>query len=173
MSPHLRPLRRDDIEELRSIDLVAHGEAWSYALFVDQITEACFRHRVAVDVDGAILGHGATWQHGTALRLINIAIAEDARGAGAATALLLDLFAGIDDMTESVELEVRPANRAAQRLYSRFGFVPVGIERGFYDRGDATGSCDALIMRIDDPADPAWRERLQAIARTLQEGAAA
>lgn len=48
------------------------------------------------------------------------------------------LAKGIKTMT----LEVRKTNVVAQNLYSKYGFEPVGIRRGYYgDNGE-----DAIIM---------------------------
>src|SRR5699024_9134385 len=45
---------------------------------------------------------------------------------------------------ESVCLEVRAQDDGAQRLYRRFGFVPLGIRPGYYQPEGA----DALVMQL-------------------------
>jgi ribosomal-protein-alanine N-acetyltransferase len=45
-------------------------------------------------------------------------------------------------------LEVRASNRGAQRLYSRFGFAPVAVRKGYY----ADNNEDAIVMFLDDIA---------------------
>jgi ribosomal-protein-alanine N-acetyltransferase len=60
-------------------------------------------------------------------------------------------------------LEVRVANRGAQRLYMQFGFVPVGTRRGYYAE---TGE-DALIMWAYDLQSDAFADRLTAQAARL------
>jgi len=94
-----------------------------------------------------------------------VAVASDHHGCGHATALLLALIHQALTATKvaNLQLEVRPANRRAQRMYGRFGFVPVGIERNFYDRSDDQGSKDAVIMAVADVCTDVWRERLSAI----------
>jgi ribosomal-protein-alanine N-acetyltransferase len=62
----------------------------------------------------------------------------------------------------AVSLEVRVSNYGAQRLYSRFGYRPVGIRRGYYQE---TGE-DALVMWADGVRTPEYRARL---ARLLAE----
>jgi ribosomal-protein-alanine N-acetyltransferase len=61
---------------------------------------------------------------------------------------------------EHVTLEVRVGNLDARRLYSRFGFAPVGIRKGYYTDDDA------LIMWVTDADAPQYRARL----RELREG---
>lgn len=165
-----RPMRLDDIASLQAIDRAAHGEAWSHGAFAAQVDDPTITHLVAT-CDGGVVGHAATWLDGDHLRLINVACATNAAGRGVASRLLLDLFAEVD--AQALSLEVRPRNRRAQRLYGRFGFVPAGVARGFYDRRDVAGSLDALVMVVPDPRSDAWRLRLQAIERRLDAEAAA
>ena len=164
----IRPLRRTDVTELQAIDEVAHGEAWSTAAFADQIDNAAFRHLVAENSAGEIVGHAGVWRDGTALRITNVAVHADAAGQGIATDLLLALLADPRDI-DRLELEVRPTNRNAQRLYNRFGFAPVGVERNFYDRSDASGSRDALVMAVAEPHGAAWRDRIAALSEQAND----
>ena len=95
-------------------------------------------------------------------RITNVAVAAQHHGYGHATAMMLALINQVLDTpyVANLQLEVRPANRRAQRMYSRFGFVPVGVERGFYDRSDDQGSTDAVVMAVADVCADSWRERL-------------
>jgi len=49
----------------------------------------------------------------------------------------------------SLFLEVRPSNRGAQALYTRFGFRKVGVRRGYYPA--PTGREDALVLTLPLP----------------------
>lgn len=60
-------------------------------------------------------------------------------------------------------LEVRTANRGAQRLYAAFGFAPVGVRPRYYAE---TGE-DALIMWAHDIDSDAYAARLAAIEAGL------
>lgn len=171
MTGTLRALRIDEIGVLQKIDRAAHGETWSHATFAAQVDHPDFRHLVYVGEHDRVLGHAATWRDGRHVRLINVACHADVAGRGVASRLLLDLFVGLD--ADQLSLEVRPRNRRAQRLYSRFGFVPAGVVRGFYDRADTTGSVDAMVMVVSEPSADEWRQRLASIARALKSEAAA
>ncbi|MGH8725207.1 MAG: GNAT family N-acetyltransferase, partial [Burkholderiales bacterium] len=46
----------------------------------------------------------------------------------------------------SVFLEVRPSNRPAQVLYTRFGFRKVAVRRGYYPAH--AGREDALVLTL-------------------------
>lgn len=47
---------------------------------------------------------------------------------------------------ESMLLEVRAKNIGAQRLYEQFGFVPIGIRKGYYPAVFGVSE-DAIVMR--------------------------
>ncbi|HEY2214204.1 MAG TPA: GNAT family N-acetyltransferase, partial [Acidimicrobiales bacterium] len=84
----------------------------------------------------------------------------DYRRQGVATTLLMDgiatlLPAGIKHLT----LEVAAGNEAAQSLYRRFGFAPVGVRKGYYQ---VSGE-DALIMWAYDIDTPEYAERLRGL----------
>lgn len=64
-------------------------------------------------------------------------------------------------------LEVRASNAAAQRLYGRFGYAPVGVRKGYYRDKRARPAEDALVMWCHDIAGEEHGERLARIAREL------
>ena len=62
---------------------------------------------------------------------------------------------GVRDVT----LEVASKNLRAQRLYTRFGFAPVGVRRGYYPKsGD-----DAIVMWVRDVHVASYTQRLARI----------
>lgn len=180
MNRMVRPLNESDIASLQEIDTAAHGQAWSHRTFLDDIDQPDRLHLVA-QVDDAIVGHAATWIDASSCRITNVAVAADQHGRGHATAMLLALIDQVLSQypVANLQLEVRPSNRRAQRMYSRFGFMPVGVERNFYDRSDDRGSTDAVIMAVPDVCADPWRERLSDLRAThlteseRDEGAAA
>ena len=157
----IRPLVETDISAVQTIDVEAHGQAWSHRMFLDEVKQSDRVHLVA-QTDAGVVGHAAAWIDASSCRITNVAVAAQHHGYGHATAMMLALINQVLDTpyVANLQLEVRPANRRAQRMYSRFGFVPVGVERGFYDRSDDQGSTDAVVMAIADVCADSWRERL-------------
>jgi ribosomal-protein-alanine N-acetyltransferase len=58
----------------------------------------------------------------------------------------------------SFTLEVRHTNAAAQELYRRFGFVPAGVRKKYYENTD-----DAIVMWCQDIQGDEFAQRLRAI----------
>jgi len=160
----IRDLQPTDVRALQHIDQAQHGEAWSQRTFTDELANNDRVHLVA-EIADQVVGHASAWIDGSSCRVTNVAVASDCTGHGLGSALLMSLMREVlaRHQIANMQLEVRPTNRRAQRLYSRFGFMPVGVERNFYDRCDDRGSCDALVMAVPDVCAEPWRARIDQI----------
>jgi RimJ/RimL family protein N-acetyltransferase len=100
--------------------------------------------------DGSKKGHR--------VEIVQVWVAPDARGGGAAATLLRTTLghAFALDEIEQVELSVVADNAAARRLYARLGFEVFGLHPNYFKVGNR--SWDQLLMRITRP-------RFQADAR--------
>jgi ribosomal-protein-alanine N-acetyltransferase len=88
------------------------------------------------------------------MEILNIAVRPELRRRGLG-ARLLGLALGIcaEMGVRLAALEVRTGNAPALALYARFGFVRVGLRRGYYaDTGE-----DAVLMNLELPAPPRGR----------------
>jgi ribosomal-protein-alanine N-acetyltransferase len=89
----------------------------------------------------------------------NVAVDPDWQGRGVATEIMLDLvILARDRGCLAMTLEVRHTNTAAQELYRRFGFVPAGIRKKYYENKD-----DAIIMWSHGIDTPEFLERVRLI----------
>ena len=61
-------------------------------------------------------------------------------------------------------LEVRMSNRAAQRLYSKFGLAPVGVRKDYY------ANEDALVMWATDIDAADYLVRIEQLRSGLDSG---
>ena len=57
----------------------------------------------------------------------------------------------------AVSLEVRVSNHGAQRLYTHFGFRPVGVRKGYYQETNE----DALVMWAENVRNDEYRDQLE------------
>ena len=161
MSVPLRPMRWWDVEPVSAMEAKLFPDAWSPELFWSELAQGTARtYLVATDCD-AIVGYAGLAAYLEEAFVQTLAVASDQQGRGVGTALLMALM---EDARRralgTVGLEVRVGNAAAQRLYSRFGFAPVGLRRGYYQpSGD-----DALVMLATDVDTDEYAERLAALA---------
>ena len=144
----LRVMTPGDIEAVLVLEHELFGEeAWSKQMLEGEIAEQprSRYYLVAVD-DGLISGYAGLMVAGTQADVLTIAVAADHWGQGTGSALLEALLAEAARRgSTEVFLEVRTDNTRAQRLYRRYGFVEIGIRKGYYQPSGA----DALVMRRD------------------------
>ncbi|MET9295141.1 ribosomal protein S18-alanine N-acetyltransferase [Streptomyces sp. NPDC003077] len=149
-----------DIEPVLELEAELFPEdAWSPGMFWSELAHArgpgANRRYVVAELDGRIVGYaGLAAVDGTG-DVQTIATARDQWGTGLGARLLTELLSAATAFEcHEVLLEVRVDNLRAQRLYERFGFVPIGFRRGYYQPGNV----DALVMRLthepEPPAEP-------------------
>ncbi|MCF2530097.1 ribosomal protein S18-alanine N-acetyltransferase [Yinghuangia soli] len=147
-APTLRPLRWWDIAPLLALEHDLFPEdAWSPGMFWSELADPETRHYViAEDESGEIAGYAGLATAGGEGDVQTIGVRRDQWGTGLGATLLADLLAEARARgCHHVLLEVRVDNTRAQRLYERFGFVPLGVRRGYYQPANV----DALVMRCD------------------------
>lgn len=124
-----------------------------------------------------ITGFAGFWVMAGEAHVTNIAVRETHRQQGIGELLLIsliDLAAELDAGT--VNLEVRVSNTPAQSLYSKYGFIKVGLRRGYYidDKEDAalmtvenitSESYQTQMGRLKQAHSRKWRIDLYRIAR--------
>lgn len=148
----LRPMARDDLSTVMTIERRAFAQPWSLSFFEKEMQTACARLTVAVDPAApppGILGYTCRWLVADELHLLNVAVHPDRRGTGVGRRLVDAVIAeGRRVGARAMFLEVRAGNVVARRLYRTLGFRDLGIRRGYYGPGQ-----DAIVMelRLDLP----------------------
>ena len=172
--PGLREMAAGDLEAIARLESELFGaEAWSRDLLAAELAAShgpmADRRYVVVDSqegdgDGdadeaadraagagpngpRILGYAGLYHAGglTSADLLTIATIPAARGRGIASFMLTELVSTARELgCPDVLLEVRQSNEAAQRLYARHGFVPIGRRRRYYQAPPE----DAVVMHL-------------------------
>jgi ribosomal-protein-alanine N-acetyltransferase len=142
----LAPMRPEDLPEIMAIEQSAYEFPWTHGNFLDSL-RAGHSAWTMRDAGGGLIAYAVLMLTADEAHLLNLtvapacqrfgfgwrmleAMAENARGYGA----------------RSMLLEVRPSNAAAQAMYERYGFVRIGLRRGYYPARD--GREDAIVMRV-------------------------
>jgi [ribosomal protein S18]-alanine N-acetyltransferase len=119
-------------------------EAWSSSTFRSELADKETRYYLVATEDDRVVGYAglAILAHEAHVLTIGVSVRHQGRGIG--TALLRNLLAEADRRgASSVLLDVRVDNEAAQRIYQRHGFRPIGVRRGYYQ----PSGTDAVVMR--------------------------
>ncbi|HEU5428033.1 MAG TPA: ribosomal protein S18-alanine N-acetyltransferase [Actinocrinis sp.] len=152
----LRPMRWWDIPAVTVLEHVAFPEdAWSVGMFWSELAEVASRYYLVAEEYGSdpahpdrqgprIVGYAGLLAGTGEAEVQTIAVDPNREGRGLGAALLTELLreAARRDCGDVV-LEVREDNPRAQELYRRFGFVQIGLRRGYYQPANV----DALVMR--------------------------
>ncbi|NLA37724.1 MAG: ribosomal protein S18-alanine N-acetyltransferase [Actinobacteria bacterium] len=143
------------------IEAVSNPRPWSHDLFASELKQVSSRCFVAVQPSNEVVGFACLMSTGFEAHITNIATLPRLRRSGIATALMLHVFReAIGWGLESITLEVRASNLAAQRLYERFGFVADGVRPKYYVESNE----DAIIMWAHDISSAESQERLAGIS---------
>ena len=142
----LRAIGAGDLRGVAALEAAVFGDPWTEVAFRDLLSLDHIHGVIAEDVEGHLVGYAVCSSAADEGEILNLAVAEEARGAGAGTALLdasLAWLAGRGAV--QVYLEVRRSNVAAIAMYHRAGFATVSVRKDYY-RMPAE---DAVVMTFD------------------------
>ena len=157
----LEPMRRRHVKHVLHIENAVHPKPWSAGVFSSELDLARRgeRHYVVAFLMGEIVGYAGSMYAVDEAHVTNIAVAPEYRRRGIARILMHHLACeAIRREMESLTLEVRAGNEAAQGLYREFGFAPAGVRQRYYENSE-----DALVMWIHDIRGDEFRRRLDRI----------
>jgi ribosomal-protein-alanine N-acetyltransferase len=111
-----------------------------------------------------IVGFSGIWMLADEAHVTNLAVRRSYRRQGLGELLLLATIDLSTDLKASfMTLEVRASNLPAQNLYSKYGFVQMGVRRGYYlDNRE-----DAIIMSTDMLDSPTFQEHIRELREAL------
>ncbi|HEY2141540.1 MAG TPA: ribosomal protein S18-alanine N-acetyltransferase [Solirubrobacteraceae bacterium] len=141
----VRRLVYPDLPQVIAIERRVFPTPWSLAMFVLELSKRSGICLAAV-IDGehgrTLVGYLICSRYDTAWHVMNVAVDIAHQRTGVASALLMELYARVDDEDARFTLEVRRSNTAAIHLYEREGFRAAGLRLRYYqDNGE-----DALVM---------------------------
>ncbi|MEX0790106.1 MAG: ribosomal protein S18-alanine N-acetyltransferase, partial [Actinomycetota bacterium] len=111
-----------------------------------------------------VVGYGGLITSGLEAHITTIAVDPAYHRTGVGTKLMVGLLdSAIDRGARTLSLEVRRSNYAAQNMYEKFGFRPVGLRPGYYVE---TGE-DAIVMWVDQTDGPEYAELLDRMRQKL------
>lgn len=145
-----RPMTLDDIPDVMVIEHESFTLPWTENAFRSEMTQNHFAKYIIMEKDGRPIGYAGMWTIVDEAHVTNIAVRTAYRGLRLGERLMREimLLAGRMGMTK-MTLEARVSNTVAQSLYSKLGFKPVGLRKGYYSDNQE----DALIMWCDLPED--------------------
>lgn len=142
MKIHIRPMEREDVDEVSRLEEETFSMPWSRDAFLKMITKEDAAYYVAESDSGIVGGCGVLMIAGEG-NITNVAVSESARNKGIGTRLLKYMMEeGYRNGLTAFTLEVRVSNVAAIHVYEKLGFRSEGIRPNFYEKPVE----DAMIM---------------------------
>jgi [ribosomal protein S18]-alanine N-acetyltransferase len=161
---HLVPMRRRHLRSVVRIEAQVYPRPWTQSLFVSELALRSTRAYFVAKVGREVVGYGGVMLSLNDGHITTIAVDPGWHRHSIGTRLLLALAReAIERNATALTLEVRLSNRAAQEMYRRFGFMPVGVRKGYYaDTGE-----DALVMWAYEVREPAYARLLDGLDRRV------
>jgi len=176
----LSPMRRRHLRSVLRIEEQVYPRPWSHSLFLSELalrtTRAYFVARIGRDV----VGYGGLMTASEDGHITTIAVDPRWHRHKVGTRLMIGLAReAITRKARNLTLEVRLSNLAAQHLYRRFGFAPVGVRKNYYQDAPARRGAvghdenarqpaeDALVMWVHEVDTPEYSALLQSIESTI------
>lgn len=120
------------LEGVYIIETESFSHPWSKQSLENELNNETSHFFVAVE-DGEVIGYigmSAVIDEGY---IFNVAVRENFRKKGVATALINELVTfGKKNNFSFITLEVRESNEPAKSLYSKFGFIKAGKRKNYY-----------------------------------------
>ena len=135
-----RLAKKDDFDQVSAIENSCFKQPYSkadleyefYKNPVNKIIVAVSENKVVGFIDFLITFNSST--------IMQVAVREEERRKGIATSLLKEMEASfpkeIDDLVETITLEVRESNVAGQELYKANGYEVITVKKHYYKDGE-------------------------------------
>lgn len=139
----LVPMSRDNVGQIADIERECFSHPWSRRMLEEELDNLSASFIAAQAEDGTILGYAGLTVVLDEGYINNIAVREEYRKQGIASALL-DVFVRFAQAHQLafLTLEVRASNSAAIALYQKHGFERVGERKNYYEAPKE----DAILM---------------------------
>lgn len=130
----------DDLDEILALENESFVDPYKEKDLIYEISENPLNKYLLIKKNGLLVGfldYMITFNSAT---INQIAVKKEYRRQGIATKLLNEMFESfpkdIEDVVETVTLEVRESNEAARKLYESVGFEKVVIKKNYYKDGE-------------------------------------
>ena len=164
LTVRIEPMCRKHVKSVLRIEEQVYPRPWTAALFHSELALRPTRGYYVARVGRHLVGYGGIMITLDEAHVTTIAVDPTRHREKIGTRLMLQLAReAIARGATALTLEVRVSNKAAQDLYRRFGFGPVGVRKNYYQEVNE----DALVMWVHEIDQPEYLELLASIERTV------
>jgi ribosomal-protein-alanine N-acetyltransferase len=158
-------LRRRHLRSVVQIEEANYPRPWSSTVFLSELAQRRSRRYTVATIGPLVVGYCGLMIVAEDGHITTLTVDPAWHRRSIGTVLLLDQARAAPPLgVRHLTLEVRASNAAAQRLYRRFGFAPVGVRRNYYPE---TGE-DAIVMWARDIDTAEYAQRLEGIDARIE-----
>ena len=135
-----------DLPEVVKIEEASFSDPWSYNMFKSELSNPLSHTWIARDMSGVLVGYICFWLIEGEAHVLNLAVHPLYRRKGIGSGLIntsLEYWKKL--ALNIIYLEVRESNKAALRLYERFGFRMISRRPKYYRNPKE----DAYVMGLE------------------------
>lgn len=133
MIPSIVPMMQKHLDEMAEIEQQCFSMPWSRQSLADELVNEYACYFVAEDERGSVAGYAGMHLIVDEAYITNVAVRDDCRRMGLATALLTRLeHIAKESGVRRITLEVRESNDGARKCYESLGFSPIAVRKGYY-----------------------------------------
>lgn len=138
----LRKMTKNDVDGVYAVEVKSFSEPWSKESIKGELKNK-LSHYIVCEVDGKIVGYIGSWIIIDEAHITNVAVDPAYRGNKIGSLLIEELVKySKENRIKAITLEVRISNIVAQNLYKKYGFLPGGVRKEYYQDNKE----DAMIM---------------------------
>ncbi|TET43461.1 ribosomal-protein-alanine N-acetyltransferase [Candidatus Aerophobetes bacterium] len=138
----IRPMRKEDIFQVSQIEKLSFPSPWSCGIFSSELDKKNLTFYYVMEYQDEVIAYTGYWKLANEAHLVNLAVYPAFRRKGLGSKLLKYVLEKAQNQgLDTITLEVRRFNLAAQKFYERFDFKKIAIRPGYYVE---TGE-DALV----------------------------
>jgi ribosomal-protein-alanine acetyltransferase len=128
----IRKMTESDLDRVVAMEKEIFSDPWDYNAFDSDLkNEHCWP--VVAEQDGTIVGYSISYIVTDELQIGNFGVGELFKRQGIGKKMMAEIIKIAQGKNcDSIYLEVRESNKAAQALYYSFGFEAVGRRIGYY-----------------------------------------
>ena len=147
----IRALEMHDLDEIMKLELELFPSPWAREDFIYELEENPFSHLFVMEEGNEIVAYAGLWVIFDKADLTSLAVRRSEQGKGYAKQLLSHVIeVAKKEDCEYMLLEVRTSNLTAQKLYEKFGFIPVGIKKNYYSDNHENAITMAKVLVGDE-----------------------
>jgi ribosomal-protein-alanine N-acetyltransferase len=147
----IRLANRRDVGELLALEEAQFPEPWTRGMLLDEITNTATRRYTVAVQEMKIIGYLGVMFVMDELHINTLGTLPGHEGRGVTSSLMDDAWRdALERGVIRATLEVATSNTRAQTFYYRYGFMPVGVRKNYYERTHE----DALVLWADVGARP-------------------